>query len=58
VILVTCTVALSACFLRFTLFVVLVSYLLYLFACMYLCDAIDGAQFEDPQDQGFEDALE
>jgi hypothetical protein len=25
---------------------------------MYLCDAIDGAQFEDPQDQSFEDAPE
>jgi hypothetical protein len=23
---------------------------------MYLCVAIDGAQFEDPQEQGFEDA--
>jgi hypothetical protein len=25
---------------------------------MYLCDAIYGAQFKDPQEQGFEDALE
>jgi hypothetical protein len=32
-----------------------VSYLLYLFVCMYLCVMIDGAQFEDPQEQGFED---
>ena len=31
------------------------SYLLYLFACMYLLDAIEGAQFEDPQNQCFED---
>jgi hypothetical protein len=23
---------------------------------MYLCAAIDGAQFEGPQEQGFEDA--
>jgi hypothetical protein len=35
-----------------------VSYLLYLFACMNLCGAIDGAQFKDAQGQGFEDALE
>jgi hypothetical protein len=35
-----------------------VSYLLYLFACMYLCDAIDGPQFKGPQEQGFEDAPE
>jgi hypothetical protein len=25
---------------------------------MNLCGAIDGAQFENPQDQGFEDAPE
>jgi hypothetical protein len=35
-----------------------VSYLLYLFACMYLCDAIEDAQFKDPQDQSFEDTTE
>jgi hypothetical protein len=33
----------------------IVSYLLYLFAYMYLCNAIDDAQFEDQQDQAFED---
>ena len=32
-----------------------VSYLLYLFACMYLCEAIDGAPFEDQQEQAFDD---
>ena len=32
-----------------------VSYLLNLLACIYLCDAIDGALFEDQQEQGFED---
>jgi hypothetical protein len=35
-----------------------ISYLLYLFAYMYLCVVIDCAQFEDPQVQGFEDVLE
>jgi hypothetical protein len=25
---------------------------------MYLCVAIDGVQFEGPQEQGFEDVLE
>jgi hypothetical protein len=29
-------------------------YLLYLFVCMYLCVMIDGAQFEGPQEQGYE----
>jgi len=33
-----------------------VSYLLFFLACLCLCGAIDGAQFEEPQDQGFEDA--
>jgi len=37
-----------------------VSYLLYLFVCVYLLDAIEGEPFEDPfedpQDQSFEDA--
>jgi hypothetical protein len=33
----------------------MVSYLLYLFVCMYLCVRIDDAQFEGPQEQGFED---
>jgi hypothetical protein len=28
------------------------------FVCMYLCVAIDGAQFEGPQEQGFEDTPE
>ena len=32
----------------------IVSYLLYLPTCMYLCDAIEGAPFEDSQEQGFE----
>ena len=32
-----------------------VSYLLNLLACIYLCDAIDGAPYEDKQEQGFED---
>jgi hypothetical protein len=35
-----------------------VSYLLYLFACLNLDGAIDGAQFKDVQDQGFEDTRE
>jgi nitrogen fixation-related uncharacterized protein len=35
-----------------------ISYLLNLIACMYLCDALDSTQFEDPQEQGFEDAPE
>jgi hypothetical protein len=35
-----------------------ISYLLYLFVYMYLCVAIDGAQFEGPQEQGFEDVPE
>jgi hypothetical protein len=35
-----------------------VSYLLSFFACMNLCSAIDGAQLEDPQEQGFKDAPE
>jgi hypothetical protein len=35
-----------------------VSYLLYLFICMYLCGAIGGAQFEGPQAQCFEDVPE
>jgi hypothetical protein len=35
-----------------------VSYLLYLFACMYLGDTIEGAQFEVPQEQSFEDVPE
>jgi hypothetical protein len=30
-------------------------YLLYLLVCMYLCVTIDGAQFESPQEQSFED---
>jgi hypothetical protein len=34
-----------------------VSYLLHLLDCMNLCGAIDGVQFEDPQEQDFEDAL-
>jgi hypothetical protein len=29
-----------------------------LICCMYLCVVIDGAQFEGPQEQGFEDAPE
>jgi hypothetical protein len=29
--------------------------LLYLFACMCLCTTLDGAQFEDPQGQDFEE---
>jgi hypothetical protein len=33
-------------------------YLLYLFICMYLCVTIDGAQFEGPQEQSFEDVPE
>jgi hypothetical protein len=28
------------------------------FICMYLCVTIDGAQFEGPQEQGFEDVPE
>jgi hypothetical protein len=32
-----------------------ISYLLYLFVCMCLCVTIDGAKFEGPQEQGFED---
>jgi hypothetical protein len=38
----------------------LVYYFLFivLVCCMYLCVAIDGAQFEGPQEQGFEDAPE
>jgi hypothetical protein len=32
-----------------------ISYLLYLYACMYLCVTIDGTQFEDPQEPSFED---
>jgi hypothetical protein len=35
-----------------------ISYLIYLFVCMYLCVVIDGAQFEGPQEQGFEDSPE
>jgi hypothetical protein len=35
-----------------------ISYLLYLFVCIYLCVAIDGAQFEGLQEQGFEDVPE
>jgi hypothetical protein len=35
-----------------------VSCLYYLFVCMYLCVAIDGAQFEGLQAQGFEDVPE
>jgi hypothetical protein len=35
-----------------------VYYLLYLFACMYLCVMIDGAQYEGPQEQSFEDVPE
>ena len=34
----------------------IVYYLLSLLACMCVCDAIDGAPFEDYQEQGFEDA--
>jgi hypothetical protein len=33
-------------------------YFLYLFVCMYLRVTIDGAQFEGPQEQGFEDVPE
>jgi hypothetical protein len=32
--------------------------LLLLFVCMYLCVTIDGAQFEGPQEQSFEDVAE
>jgi hypothetical protein len=35
-----------------------ISYLLYLFVCMYLCVTIDSAQFEGPPKQGFEDVPE
>jgi hypothetical protein len=35
-----------------------ISYLSYLFACMYLCVTIDGAQFEGLQEQSFEDVPE
>ena len=31
-----------------------ISYLLYLSACVYLCGALDGMQFEEQQDQGYE----
>jgi hypothetical protein len=36
----------------------IVSYLFYLFVCMYLCVTIDGAEFEGSQEQGFEDIPE
>jgi hypothetical protein len=32
-----------------------VSYLLYLIICIYLCVTIDGAQFEDLEEQSFKD---
>jgi hypothetical protein len=35
-----------------------VSYLLYLFACVYLCATIDGTQFEVPHEPSFEDVPE
>jgi hypothetical protein len=35
-----------------------VSYLLYLFACMYMCVTIDGTQFERLQEPSFEDVPE
>ena len=42
-----CTVYIVCC---------IVSYLLQLFACMCLCDALDGVPFDERQEQGFEEA--